>query len=128
MKTALLTSVAALFVLSAASFASAPAREAGFEAKSITSTDDMEAKRRKPRVPGGSGCNSAHDRAEHPECRVARHGADDPAGHVRGEGPGHASILILNDLQQEARRRARVPGGSGCDSAHDRAEHKECRV
>lgn len=29
--------------------------------------------------------------------------------------------------QQDARRKARVPGGSGCDSAHDRAEHSECR-
>ena len=26
-------------------------------------------KRRKPRVKGGSGCDSAHDIAEHPECR-----------------------------------------------------------
>ncbi|MGB8813836.1 MAG: hypothetical protein WCC57_11680 [Paracoccaceae bacterium] len=26
-------------------------------------------KRRKPRVPGGSGCDDAGDAAEHPECR-----------------------------------------------------------
>ncbi len=26
-------------------------------------------KRRKPRVPGGSGCNSPRDLIEHPECR-----------------------------------------------------------
>lgn len=25
--------------------------------------------RSKPRIPGGSGCDSAHDIAEHPECR-----------------------------------------------------------
>ena len=30
----------------------------------------QEAKRRKPRVPGGSGCDSVRDRAEHPECRT----------------------------------------------------------
>ena len=28
---------------------------------------------------------------------------------------------------QEARRKQRIPGGSGCDDAHDRAEHAECR-
>ena len=27
------------------------------------------AKRKKPRVPGGSGCDSSRDRVEHPECR-----------------------------------------------------------
>ncbi len=26
-------------------------------------------KRRKPRVPGGSGCDDPHDIIEHPECR-----------------------------------------------------------
>ena len=30
--------------------------------------DDRSSGRR-PRVPGGSGCDSAHDLAEHPECR-----------------------------------------------------------
>lgn len=37
------------------------------------SDDDSSASgsnRRKPRVPGGSGCDSARDRAEHPECRA----------------------------------------------------------
>jgi hypothetical protein len=27
---------------------------------------------------------------------------------------------------QEARRKKRIPGGSGCDDAHDKAEHPEC--
>ncbi len=26
-------------------------------------------KRKKPRIKGGSGCDDAHDRIEHPECR-----------------------------------------------------------
>jgi hypothetical protein len=28
---------------------------------------------------------------------------------------------------QEARRKKRIPGGSGCDSVRDRIEHPECR-
>jgi hypothetical protein len=126
MKTFLLTSAAALFVLSSGSFASAPATDFGV-GKATSTIEDTEARRR-PRVPGGSGCDTARDRAEHPECRVARRGADDPAGHVRGEGPGHASVINLNDLQQLARSKPRVPGGSGCDTTRDRAEHPECRV
>jgi hypothetical protein len=30
----------------------------------------METKRRKPRIPGGSGCDDPRDVREHPECRV----------------------------------------------------------
>jgi hypothetical protein len=29
--------------------------------------------------------------------------------------------------QQDARRKKRVPGGSGCDDPEDYAEHAECR-
>ncbi len=32
-----------------------------------------------------------------------------------------------DNYQQEARRKKRVPGGSGCDDAGDYAEHAECR-
>jgi hypothetical protein len=78
----------------------------------------------------------------------ARRGADDPAGHIRGEGAGHASLLLKHDLMQIAnkgsdhskghdsdddnggssRSKPRTPGGSGCDSARDKIEHPECRV
>jgi hypothetical protein len=34
----------------------------------------------------------------------ARRGADDPAGHIRGEGAGHASINTGVELMQVARR------------------------
>jgi hypothetical protein len=42
-----------------------------------------------------------------PSLAMAKHGADDPVGHVRGEGAGHASLI--NDttddpLLQLARR------------------------
>jgi hypothetical protein len=86
----------------------------------------------------------------------ARRGADDPAGHVRGEGARHASLVIPQGLTQMADKGSddgkghdagddkggknnsnddngngqedrRVPGGSGCDSAQDKAEHAACR-
>ena len=37
-------------------------------ATTSAAADDVLA-RRKPRVPGGSGCDTPQDRAEHPECR-----------------------------------------------------------
>ncbi len=110
MKMTLLASAVALFALSTASYATAPAQDFGYSAKSTTA-GDMEAKRRKPRVPGGSGCDSARDRREHPECR-------------RAAATGSPDALI----QEAKRRKPRVPGGSGCDSARDRREHPECRA
>jgi hypothetical protein len=73
----------------------------------------LEAKRRKPRVPGGSGCDDARDLIEHPECRVKRVGAVD---------------FLIDETQEAERRKPRVPGGSGCDDARDLIEHPECRV
>jgi hypothetical protein len=108
MKMTLLASAAALFVLSTASFAIAPAQDTGISAKS-TIAGDMEAKRRKPRIPGGSGCDSPRDVREHPECRRAD------------------ATVSPADLIQEARRKPRVPGGSGCDDPRDLIEHPECR-
>jgi hypothetical protein len=32
-----------------------------------------------------------------------------------------------DSYQQEARRKKRIPGGSGCDDPGDYAEHPECR-
>ena len=37
-----------------------------------TITADTLEKRRKPRVPGGSGCDDPGDILEHPECRPTR--------------------------------------------------------
>jgi hypothetical protein len=33
-----------------------------------------------------------------------------------------------DNYQQDARRKKRVPGGSGCDDPGDYAEHPECRT
>lgn len=51
--------------------AAAPAFAAGQGLPGVWTQDagSVAEKRRKPRVPGGSGCDSARDRAEHPECR-----------------------------------------------------------
>jgi hypothetical protein len=109
MKMTLLASAAALFVLSTASFAAAPAQDTGVSAKS-TIAGDMEAKRRKPRVPGGSGCDDPRDLIEHPECRRA-----------------DATVSPADLIQEAKRRKPRVPGGSGCDDPRDLIEHPECR-
>jgi hypothetical protein len=83
-------------------------REAVQSTQATTTTppaDDLLA-RRKPRVPGGSGCDDPDDLIEHPECR-----------------PGNAA----QQDDQLARRKPRVPGGSGCDDPDDLIEHPECR-
>lgn len=69
MKT-LLTSVALLFAVTATSFATAPVGDVTQGVKAKTDFDDLEAKRRKKRIPGGSGCDDPGDAAEHPECRT----------------------------------------------------------
>jgi hypothetical protein len=109
----ILASTALVLALSTVSFASAPTNDILLEKITKSSTADMEAKRRKPRVPGGSGCDDPRDIAEHPECT--------PAANIK--------TFDVNDLVQEAKRRKpRVPGGSGCDDPGDVAEHPECRV
>ena len=112
----LLASAAMIFAITTASYAVAPVTDTsvGFTAK--IQLNDMEAKRSKPRVPGGSGCDTPRDVAEHPECRPAAKRADGKAF----EG--------LHLLQEAKRSKPRVPGGSGCDTPRDVAEHPECRA
>jgi hypothetical protein len=83
------------------------------------SSDDNGASgsgRKKPRVPGGSGCDDAGDVAEHAEC----------GGAAAGNGGG--TVTPGNTTSGSKRRKPRVPGGSGCDDPGDIAEHPECRV
>lgn len=115
MKMTLLASAAALFVLSTASFATAPSEDLGYGVQGKTTIGDVDAKRRKPRIPGGSGCDDPRDLREHPECRA-------DAGDFLP-----MTVKPSVDLQ-EARRKPRVPGGSGCDDPRDLREHPECRV
>jgi hypothetical protein len=57
----------------------------------------------------------------------ARRGADDPAGHIRGEGAGHASIIVKDDLLQMARRGRGADDGPGherqCRGCDDGPNH-----
>lgn len=43
------------------------------------------------------------------------------------EFPAKVAKAEKEKLYQDTRRKKRIPGGSGCDDAHDRAEHPECR-
>lgn len=68
MKTLILAGTAAILALSMMTPVSAqPLLKAGLNVDSGVSEFD---KRRRPRVPGGSGCDSPRDLIEHPECRV----------------------------------------------------------
>lgn len=66
MKALILLTTAALLALSMIAPVSAAAQKSGFNAD--TSSTVFE--KRRPRVPGGSGCDSPRDVREHPECRV----------------------------------------------------------
>jgi hypothetical protein len=44
-----------------------------------------------------------------------------------GWEPASQSV-ISGTWTEEARRKPRVPGGSGCDTPRDIREHRECRV
>jgi hypothetical protein len=110
----LFLSAAMFFAITTASYAVAPVTDvtAGFKTK--TQFNDMEAKRSKPRVPGGSGCDTPRDVAEHPECTPAAKRADSKA------------LEGFKFIQEAKRSKKRVPGGSGCDTPQDVAEHPEC--
>ena len=74
--------------------------------------DDSGSGRSRPRVPGGSGCDSPRDILEHPECLL----------------PGTTGTTGTGDGSGSGRDRPRIPGGSGCDSPRDMIEHPECRL
>jgi hypothetical protein len=68
MKTLILTATLASFALSLTGVAQAAVPADGIYAAQDLTIVSVE-KRKKKRVKGGSGCDSAHDIAEHPECR-----------------------------------------------------------
>ncbi len=65
MKTLTLAMLAAFLATTAISMTPAAAKTDGLWSHDSSSMID---KRRKPRVPGGSGCDDPDDIAEHPEC------------------------------------------------------------
>lgn len=68
MKTLILTStaIALAFTLNVSANASA-APDGVYAAELMVGSADVD--RRRPRVPGGSGCDDPGDLIEHPECR-----------------------------------------------------------
>ena len=66
MKTLILTATVAAIALAAAP---GFARVSGGDAFAVATTADSLDKRRKPRIKGGSGCDSAGDIREHAACR-----------------------------------------------------------
>ena len=66
MKTLLLTTTLASIILGAALPVAAMSTASGLFDATVTMADHD---RRKPRVPGGSGCDDPGDIKEHPECR-----------------------------------------------------------
>ena len=67
MKTLILAATALAFISTMTTVASAGTLAAGFHAIDKMADSTVE-KRRKPRVPGGSGCDDPRDLIEHPEC------------------------------------------------------------
>ena len=67
MRKLVLATTAALLALSMMNPVSAAVGKPGF----FTDTSSTIVERRRPRVPGGSGCDSPRDIREHPECTPA---------------------------------------------------------
>ncbi|MGB9143463.1 MAG: hypothetical protein WCB71_14845 [Aestuariivirga sp.] len=67
MKKLTLLLLTAGFIATSHSVVWAKASTAGIS--QMSGAADELSKRRKTRIKGGSGCDSAHDVAEHPECR-----------------------------------------------------------
>lgn len=65
MKTIIFASVAALVAMTSLAPVSAATMKSGFQ----IDTAQAQVDRRRPRVPGGSGCDSPRDLIQHPECR-----------------------------------------------------------
>jgi hypothetical protein len=68
MKTLILTSTAIAFAFTLNLSANASAAPDGaYSIEQMAGSTSID--RRRPRVPGGSGCDSVRDILEHPECR-----------------------------------------------------------
>ena len=129
MKNILLASVAFVLVAATSSFASTPGGNPA--SPMVTSADiglQMLADKGSSGNSGSGGGNSGSGGGN----SGSGGGGDDGDDHDSGDDHGGASgddddnDDNSNDDNQSGRRKPRVPGGSGCDSAEDRAEHPEC--
>ena len=67
MKTLLITAAALFLTAVSAPVMAATASDGIYDATAIMADTNVD--RRKPRIPGGSGCDDPRDLIEHPECR-----------------------------------------------------------
>jgi hypothetical protein len=68
MKNLIVATIALAFACTLGVAANAGSIPNGFNTVQALTNATVE-KHRKPRIPGGSGCNSLRDLLEHPECR-----------------------------------------------------------
>jgi hypothetical protein len=120
MRTILLTSVALIFVAATSSFAAVSTENQVFPAaKSIHTGMQMLADGDGDGGgKGGGGDDSADD------------GGDDRGGADKSDDKGKDDAKDDDDRdgdKDKDKSKARVPGGKGCDSARDRAEHPGCK-
>ncbi len=130
MKNILLASVAILFVGTSASFAAMPVFDLHSGVTNTAPSDLLLL------ASGGDDDRGGDDRG-----RDDDRGGDDRDGDDDSDGDddrggddrsGHRSSSSNdsnddNNVSGSNRRKARVPGGSGCDDAGDIAEHAACR-
>jgi hypothetical protein len=117
MKYILLASVAFLFVGTSASFAAMPALDMDPAFSTVIPHDFLQLAKDGGDDNGGGNSSNDDD------------GDDD--GDDNGGDRDRSSNDDSNDDSPQSnsnRRKPRVPGGSGCDSAQDIAEHAECRA
>lgn len=118
MKNILLASVAFVLVAATASFAAAPIGNAP-SAPALNAVLQMLADNDSSGNSGGGGGDDS----------AGQDSGDDHGGSSSPDGSdddGDDDNDNNNDDSGSGRSKPRVPGGSGCDSAQDRAEHPGC--
>jgi hypothetical protein len=123
MKNLLLTSVALIFVSTSGAFATTNSEHSVYPTMEPTPMNlDLMA----DKGGGNSGSGGGND--------GGNHGADHDSGDDHGGASGNddndndddADDNDNDDDNASGRKKPRIPGGSGCDSASDQAEHGGC--
>ncbi len=135
MKYALLASVAILFVGTSATFAVVPALElkdalvkpTTLDLLQLASDDGDDNGGGSDDNGGGSDDNGGGSDDDGDDDHDGGQGSDDGVGGDHHDGMEHSSKDLAKAKGSKSRR-ARVPGGSGCDSARDKVEHPECNA
>jgi hypothetical protein len=132
MKKLILASAAAILLSAGTSLAAMPLTSLSDVVTGTTASDNVHLARKGSDDAGGDDRGGTRGNASGDD-----RGGDSGKGRGRGRGRGgddrggddSASNDISTDdnsVSGSGRRKARVPGGSGCDSAGDVAEHASC--